>query len=82
VHTHTHTHTHARAYTELAQEGKDVRFGDWTAKEIDVLNVFQLLTAKPVVYLVNLSKVWMCEINVSMLHPARVPGQPIVGADV
>mmetsp|Transcript_6750 Transcript_6750/g.18084 ORF Transcript_6750/g.18084 Transcript_6750/m.18084 type:complete len:392 (+) Transcript_6750:62-1237(+) len=38
------------------EEGKDVRFGDWSTKEIDVLNVFQLLTAKPVVYLVNLSK--------------------------
>ncbi|KAF5829420.1 P-loop containing nucleoside triphosphate hydrolase protein [Dunaliella salina] len=38
------------------EEGKDVRFGDWSSKEIDVLNSFQLLTAKPAVYLVNLSK--------------------------
>ncbi len=39
-----------------AQEGKDVRLCDWGAKDIDVLNTLQLLTAKPVVYLVNLSE--------------------------
>jgi obg-like ATPase 1 len=38
------------------EDGKDVRFGDWSAKDIDILNQYQLLTAKPVVYLVNLSK--------------------------
>ena len=32
------------------------RFGTWSAKDIDHLNTYQLLTAKPVVYLVNLSK--------------------------
>jgi obg-like ATPase 1 len=37
------------------QEGKDVRLGDWSAREIEILNSWQLLTAKPVVYLVNLS---------------------------
>lgn len=37
------------------QEGKDVRLGDWTAREIEILNSWQLLTAKPVVYLVNMS---------------------------
>jgi ribosome-binding ATPase YchF (GTP1/OBG family) len=37
------------------QEGNDVRLGDWTAREIEVLNSWQLLTAKPVVYLVNMS---------------------------
>lgn len=37
------------------QEGKDVRLGDWTAREIEILNTWQLLTAKPVVYLVNMS---------------------------
>ncbi|GJX97458.1 paired amphipathic helix protein Sin3-like protein 2 isoform X3 [Tanacetum coccineum] len=30
---------------------KDIRLGDWKAVEIEILNVFQLLTAKPVVYL-------------------------------
>jgi ribosome-binding ATPase YchF (GTP1/OBG family) len=37
------------------QEGQDVRLGDWTAREIEILNTWQLLTAKPVVYLVNVS---------------------------
>lgn len=37
------------------QEGKDVRLGDWTARDIEILNSMQLLTAKPVVYLVNMS---------------------------
>lgn len=37
------------------QEGKDVRLGDWSAREIEILNSWQLLTAKPVVYLVNMS---------------------------
>ena len=31
---------------------KDVRLGDWKAADIEILNTFQLLTAKPVVYLV------------------------------
>ena len=31
------------------------RFGEWSAREVEFLNTVQLLTAKPVVYLVNLS---------------------------
>ncbi|KAF6150644.1 hypothetical protein GIB67_022256 [Kingdonia uniflora] len=31
--------------------GKDVRLGEWKAAEAEILNTFQLLTAKPVVYL-------------------------------
>ncbi len=38
------------------QENKDIRAGDWDAKEIEVLNDIQLLTAKPVVVLINLSE--------------------------
>ncbi|RLN04290.1 obg-like ATPase 1 [Panicum miliaceum] len=38
------------------QDGKDVRLGDWKAADIEILNTFQLLTAKPVVYLVNMSE--------------------------
>jgi len=45
-----------KVLTSLAEEGKDVRKGDWTNKEIDVINNLQLLTAKPVIYLVNLSE--------------------------
>ncbi|GBF92492.1 obg-like ATPase [Raphidocelis subcapitata] len=37
------------------EEGKDVRFGEWNLREVEALNTWQLLTAKPVVYLVNMS---------------------------
>ncbi|KAI0059207.1 hypothetical protein BV25DRAFT_1962549 [Artomyces pyxidatus] len=40
----------------LTEDKKDVRKGDWTNKEIDVVNSLSLLTAKPVTYLVNLSE--------------------------
>jgi len=40
----------------LQEERKPIRFGTWTSLEIDTLNKFQFLTAKEVVYLVNLSK--------------------------
>ncbi|KAI0077279.1 hypothetical protein K474DRAFT_1661885 [Panus rudis PR-1116 ss-1] len=68
----------------LTVDQKDVRKGEWTNKEIDVVNSLQLLTAKPVVYLVNLSekdyirkknkwlpkiKAWVDEHN---------PGDPII----
>ncbi|ODM21806.1 putative GTP-binding protein C27E2.03c [Aspergillus cristatus] len=41
---------------EWLQEGHDVRKGDWGPKEVEVINPLFLLTAKPVVYLVNLSE--------------------------
>ncbi|MED6108314.1 hypothetical protein PIB30_022593 [Stylosanthes scabra] len=34
------------------EEGKDVRLGDWKAADIEIINTFQLLNAKSVVYLV------------------------------
>ncbi|KAH9925521.1 cytoplasmic protein, partial [Fomitopsis serialis] len=40
----------------LTVDEKDVRKADWTNKEVDVVNGLQLLTAKPVTYLVNLSE--------------------------
>ncbi len=30
-----------------------MRFGDWTARDVEYLNEYQLLTAKPAVYLVG-----------------------------
>ncbi|KAH6913243.1 cytoplasmic protein [Coprinopsis sp. MPI-PUGE-AT-0042] len=45
-----------KIYKVLTVDGKDVRKADWTNKEIDVVNGLQLLTAKPVTYLVNLSE--------------------------
>ncbi|KAL2832075.1 P-loop containing nucleoside triphosphate hydrolase protein [Aspergillus cavernicola] len=41
---------------EFLKSGKDVRHGDWSPKEVEVINPLFLLTAKPVVYLVNLSE--------------------------
>ncbi|KAI9829124.1 MAG: Obg-like ATPase [Thelocarpon impressellum] len=38
------------------KDGKDVRKGNWAPKEVEVINPLFLLTAKPVVYLVNLSE--------------------------
>lgn len=40
----------------VSQEKKDIRHGDWSAKEIEVLNPLQLLTAKSIVYLANVSE--------------------------
>ncbi|KAL2261046.1 hypothetical protein VTK26DRAFT_4766 [Humicola hyalothermophila] len=38
------------------KDGKDVRKGNWAPKEVEVINPLFLLTAKPVVFLVNLSE--------------------------
>jgi obg-like ATPase 1 len=43
-------------FLALLNEGKDIRGGDWDAKEIELLNEIQLLTAKPVIVLINLSE--------------------------
>lgn len=40
----------------MLKEGKDVRHGDWSPKEVEHINPMWLLSAKPVVYLVNLSE--------------------------
>lgn len=40
---------------EYVKAGKDVRTGKWNAREVEVLNMHLLLTAKPVVYLCNCS---------------------------
>ncbi|CAK4707884.1 hypothetical protein LEN26_019277 [Aphanomyces euteiches] len=41
---------------EWLESGRDISFGAWSAFEVEVLNTMQLLTAKPVVFLVNVSK--------------------------
>jgi obg-like ATPase 1 len=46
----------AEKVLEYIQAGNDIRFGDWNLVETDFLNNMQLITAKPVVYLVNLSE--------------------------
>ncbi|KAM5544623.1 hypothetical protein V8D89_001521 [Ganoderma adspersum] len=45
-----------KIYDALTKDNKDVRKVDWVGKEVDVVNGLQLLTAKPVTYLVNLSE--------------------------
>ncbi|XP_063930854.1 obg-like ATPase 1 [Zophobas morio] len=40
----------------LVDEKKHIRFGDWDAKDIEVLNRYLFLTSKPTIYLVNLSE--------------------------
>ncbi len=40
---------------QMLNQGKWVRSGEWKAAEVDILNQNLFLTAKPVVYLVNLS---------------------------
>jgi len=40
----------------LKQHNKPVRFGDWKIGEVEYVNNLQMLTAKPVVYLVNMSE--------------------------
>jgi obg-like ATPase 1 len=36
--------------------GKHVRFVEWNEKEIDYLNKYLFLTAKPMIYLLNMSR--------------------------
>lgn len=38
------------------KDGKDVRAGDWKALDVEFINTMQLLSAKPVVYLVSVTK--------------------------
>lgn len=38
------------------EQGHDIRSGDWTNQEIEVINGQYLLTAKPMIYLVNISE--------------------------
>ncbi|XP_023219315.1 obg-like ATPase 1 [Centruroides sculpturatus] len=40
----------------VVEEKKHVRFGDWNANEIEVLNKHLLLTSKPMIYLINMTE--------------------------
>ncbi|XP_066245843.1 obg-like ATPase 1 [Euwallacea similis] len=42
--------------TVLVDEKKHIRFADWDAKDIEVLNKYLFLTSKPCIYLVNLAE--------------------------
>ncbi|MES1914870.1 MAG: hypothetical protein MHM6MM_006898 [Cercozoa sp. M6MM] len=75
----------AQVLLEHLESGKDARANAWNAKEIEFINTLQLLTAKPVVYLVNLSKKnwaagraprWVGEIK--QWVEQRSPGSPVI----
>ena len=38
------------------QDGKHIRFLDWNDNEIEILNKYLFLTAKPMIYLLNMAK--------------------------
>jgi len=40
----------------VSEKKTDIRYGDWAPKDVEELNTMQLLTAKPVIYLVNVSQ--------------------------
>jgi obg-like ATPase 1 len=46
----------AKAFAEDMDGAREIRFGPWNFEEVQVLNGIQLLTAKPVCFLVNLTK--------------------------
>ena len=45
-----------RIHDCIVMEKKDIRMGEWNAKDVEYLNTMQLLTAKPVIYLVNVTE--------------------------
>ncbi|KAF9473745.1 hypothetical protein BDN70DRAFT_816785 [Pholiota conissans] len=68
----------------ITVDQKDVRKVDWNNKEVDVVNNLQLLTAKPVTYLVNLSEKdyvrkknkWLAKIKAWI--DEHNPGDPLI----
>ncbi|XP_050538065.1 obg-like ATPase 1 [Daktulosphaira vitifoliae] len=48
--------TFLKIKTVLVDEKKHIRFGDWSALDIEFLNKHMFITTKPVIYLVNLSE--------------------------
>jgi len=71
-------------FKEWLDSGKDIRDGNWNNKEIEVLNKILFLTAKPVVYLVNMStedyvskkNKWLGKI--AQWVKTNAPGTPII----
>jgi len=49
-------HTLVKVKQVITEEKKHIRFADWKADEIEVLNKHLFITAKPMIYLVNLSE--------------------------
>ena len=56
------------------------RFGEWNLKDVDFLNQVQLITAKPVVYLVNLPEKMYIKKKSKWLPKVRAqPAQHVPG---
>lgn len=70
------------------ESGKDIRMGDWKAAEIEILNTLQFLSAKSVVYLVNLTEKdyqrkknkWLAKIHTWVQEHGGEPIIPFCGA--
>lgn len=68
----------------VVEAKEDVRHGDWNAKEIEVINPLQLLTAKNVVFLANISEAdyvgkrnkWLPKIKAWI--DENSPGDPLI----
>jgi len=72
----------ARALAHM-MEGKPIRFGTWSEADITVLNRLQLLTAKPQIYLVNMSEKNFCTSRSNWLGKIqeltkRLGGEPMI----
>jgi obg-like ATPase 1 len=72
----------------MLKDGKDVRKGEWGPKEVETINPLFLLSAKPVVYLVNLSeKDYIRQKNKHLPKIAEwvktnAPGDPVIPISV
>ncbi|KAF3051429.1 Obg-like ATPase [Didymella keratinophila] len=72
----------------MLKDGKDVRKGNWGPKEVETINPLFLLSAKPVVYLVNLSeKDYIRQKNKHLPKIAEwvktnAPGDPVIPISV
>ena len=68
----------------ILQEGKDVRGVEWTNNEVPILNTFQFLTAKPMIYLANLKVNSFCNQRSNWLPKimeyvkAKGLGEPVI----
>lgn len=77
-----------KVLAHMEVERKDVRLGDWNAKEVEAINPLNLLTAKPIIYLVNMSEddflkqknKWLVKIKEWVEKRAKDPVIPLSAA--
>jgi obg-like ATPase 1 len=75
----------AKRLLQMVQEDKkEVRLGDWKATDIEMINTMNLITAKPAIYLVNMTEAdyiskknrWLGKIK--QFVDEKNPGDPII----